>query len=614
MQYVQSITKSLKKLSVSTTLLLGLTAISVISIVGKLINYSNYGIDFTDESYYLVWIKNPFLYNWSLSQFGFIYNPLYEVLNENIPELRQTNIAIVFMLSWILINTLLCKSTKNLLTSSIYRHAVSAGFATSSLIYFRNFLLTPSYNSLNFQSLLIVSIGLLLAEKNHTKKSIIGWILLGFGGWLTFMAKISTTLPLIALVIFYIVLSGKLYIRMLVIAAVTALILLIISALSIDGSIYKFIDRLQTAMNFVGYLDAGHSLKDLVRIDEFQLNLREMVAIFSLAVSSFFAVWALKSKKIILKSSALIISIFYIFLIISIIFEITNKRTGFGQFRGLIIWGIVFSSIALSVVTLQKNIFLAITRSEWAAALSFLAMPHIYAFGTNNNYWQSGSAVAIFWLLAGLVLLGPVARIKNGWRFALPLALAVPAATASILQTGFEKPYRQPQPLRLNNTIVDFGSSASPLVLPKEYARYIEDAVDGTHNVGFLPGTSVIDLTGQSPGILYAIGAENIAQAWTIGGYPGSQKLAEAAFGRVSCNHLAHAWVLAEPGGPRSIPPDTVGAYGANLFSDFKPVAAWHTAKGAGGFTKARQQILYRPLQPATVLEACESIRDRGEP
>ena len=35
----------------------------------------------------------------------------------------------------------------------------------------------------------------------------------------------------------------------------------------------------------------------------------------------------------------------------------------------------------------------------------------------------------------------------------------------------------------------------------------------------------MIDLTGQSPGILYAIGAVNVGQAWTIGGYPGSKRL-----------------------------------------------------------------------------------------
>jgi hypothetical protein len=34
--------------------------------------FSAYGIDFTDEGYYLNWISNPFLYKYSLSQFGYI--------------------------------------------------------------------------------------------------------------------------------------------------------------------------------------------------------------------------------------------------------------------------------------------------------------------------------------------------------------------------------------------------------------------------------------------------------------------------------------------------------------------------------------------------------------
>ena len=43
--------------------------------------FSAYGIDFTDEGYYLHWISNPFLYKSSLSQFGYIYHPLYNLVD-----------------------------------------------------------------------------------------------------------------------------------------------------------------------------------------------------------------------------------------------------------------------------------------------------------------------------------------------------------------------------------------------------------------------------------------------------------------------------------------------------------------------------------------------------
>jgi len=43
-----------------------------------------YGIDFADESYYLLSIANPERYAFSISQFGFVYKPLFFALNNNI--------------------------------------------------------------------------------------------------------------------------------------------------------------------------------------------------------------------------------------------------------------------------------------------------------------------------------------------------------------------------------------------------------------------------------------------------------------------------------------------------------------------------------------------------
>ena len=54
--------------------------------------YSNYGFDFTDEGYYLNWISNPFYYEASATQFGFIYHPLYLFVGEDLVLLRKTNL------------------------------------------------------------------------------------------------------------------------------------------------------------------------------------------------------------------------------------------------------------------------------------------------------------------------------------------------------------------------------------------------------------------------------------------------------------------------------------------------------------------------------------------
>ena len=54
-------------------------------------NNFKFGIDISDESFYLSLISNPSLYKTTISQFGFVYNPLFLILNGNIFLLRTIN-------------------------------------------------------------------------------------------------------------------------------------------------------------------------------------------------------------------------------------------------------------------------------------------------------------------------------------------------------------------------------------------------------------------------------------------------------------------------------------------------------------------------------------------
>lgn len=82
----------------------------------------------------------------------------------------------------------------------------------------------------------------------------------------------------------------------------------------------------------------------------------------------------------------------------------------FGNFKSLLIFGVVYAAVGFVLVFGRFKALSTITASQLAIALIFLVMPHFYAFGTNGNYWQAGGSAAIFWLLAGLTLLGPLLR------------------------------------------------------------------------------------------------------------------------------------------------------------------------------------------------------------
>lgn len=593
-------------------LLVALCSVGTLLIVTWLLRYAHYGIDFTDESFYLVWIANPFLFDGSITQFGFVYHPLYGLLGGDIAGLRQANILITFGLAWSLTYLYLVSLAQGLTENPITLLAASAGFATSSFIYFDFWLPTPSYNSLALQSLLVSAIGLVLAEKTPHRASIIGWLLIGIGGWLAFVAKPSTALALAVGVFIYLLLASKFSIRMLTLTVVCALALLLVSALIIDGSVIGFINRYKLGIEFAGLLGGGHTLKQILRIDEFQLSVQFKLVIFLLAGALILALFSMctKSKKWFF--IGILISIAFFTLTALLTLGQIKRVAELGKFQGLLIFAVVYAVAITTLAHGRLQALKSISLPQWTIAALFLVMPHIYAFGTNGNYWEVGGSAAIFWLLAGLALLGPLIRVRASWFLVLPLVLAAQAVTATLLQTGLEQPYRQPQPLRLNVSTLEIGPHRSALTLSEGYSTYIASAMAIAKKAGFESNLPLIDLSGQSPGILFAIDAQSIGQAWTVGGYPGSLKLAEHALALTSCEKISVAWVLFEPNGPRSIPVELMTLLGSNFPRGYELAGAWETAEGAGGYQNRRTQELYKPIESYKTLTTCRNLREGG--
>ncbi|WP_105430937.1 hypothetical protein [Neorhizobium sp. T6_25] len=585
------------------------TVMGTLAILSWILGYTSYGLDFTDESSYIVWMSNPFNYQVSASQFGFIYRPLYILVGGDIAALRQANIVITFGLGWALAHTYLTSLAPEVQRGRVALHVTAAGLGVSSLILFDTWLATPNYNSLAFQALLTTAIGLLLAEKANTHKSSAGWIIIGIGGWLAFMAKPSTAVALAVGIFICLLVSRKLSLRLMLLMAATTVGLLLFSALMIDGSISGFAKRLQLGVDFATYLGGGHTVRQILRIDNFRVRTPGQLAILFVGLSTLAAIWGALSEKPKGVIASLFISAGFFAATALLAFGQVRATAGLGEFEGLLTFGVVFAAVLTGLIFGRPKPLINISAAQWAVALLFLVMPHLYAFGTNRNYWENGAWAGIFWLLAGTTLLRPVVRKRGSWSFALPLALAAQTVTAVLLQTGLEQPQRQTQPLRLNETTLEIGPHRSALVLSAGSATYIADAVAAAQSSGFKLGTPVIDLSGQSPGILHAIGAESIGQAWTIGGYPGSLKLAKAALEHVACERIAAAWILFEPGGPRSIPVELMPSLGAAFPEAYQQVGTWRTAPGAGGYDGSRTQELYKPTAPSEVLNACRAIR-----
>ena len=174
------------------TVLVTAVLVSVILVVWVLWRCRS-GFDFSDEGSYLNWISNPWLYKASATQYGFIYHPFYLLVGGDIALLRQANILMTLGLAWVLCVVLFrtLNHPRGQAGPWLSAHFVGIGLvlSTSTLGYLDPWLPTPCYNSLALQALLLAAVGMLLAEANPSRKSLAGWVLIGFSGWLAFMAK-----------------------------------------------------------------------------------------------------------------------------------------------------------------------------------------------------------------------------------------------------------------------------------------------------------------------------------------------------------------------------------------------------------------------------------------
>ncbi len=540
-----------------------------------LLIYCHYGFDLTDESFYLNWISSPWIYKASVMQFGFIYHPLHLLFHGDIALLRQSNILIIYGLTLILI-IVVFRSTLNVANSSFHWRtttiiALAAVFATSSLIYFCPFgwLATPSYNSLILQAFILASIGVLLAEKTVTRASITGWILLGIGGWLAFMAKPPAAGTLGILVLAYLPLAGKFNLRLLLISVLTATALLIAFALTIDGSIFVFIERIKHGITDLRLLVDGQ----LLRLDNFILQPSEKVLMATLAISiSTLTLLNTSQKKLskrINNSVLLAVTIIGFMVIFNLIHLPINRHT----FLELQILAIPLSALIVICMFKITSIVYNTSRHNWITALFFLLLPYASAIGTGNNYWLQSQLASVFWVIAGLIIIMPAISSKTGWQILLPAAIGSQLITIALLQSAIEFPYRQPQSLPRYNNNASIGVSRSNILLTKDWASDLINATKSAELNGFKSNTPMIDLTGLSAGLVYAIGGKPIGQPWMMGGYAGSAQFAIAALNRVNCNEIAEAWIILEPENTRHISSQILENFGINVDRDYRVVA-----------------------------------------
>lgn len=599
--------------------LVALSGVTTLILLGWLLYYSRYGLEFSDEGLYLNSIANPFAYsiNFPPSLFGFVYHWPFQWADGDIAIVRMVNITFTFSLGWILCFLMI----RRLWAAGWLDAAVlSAGIASLALAALQ-WRQTPNYNTLNVQSLFILMIGLLLADWPRRIGLAVGWILVGVGGWCCFMAKPTTAMATALLIMLYVVMLRRKSLLPMFGAAMVALALLVVTAYLIDGGVTGLVTRMLNSAEVETLLGSGHELSHIFRIDWIATS------------QSQFAISVLASKVLLLSilmwsRHKLLTSLVLAAGLIATI-AIALLGTEPISIEPLTLF-LVPAFTCLGAMFYRKGLILRTqTPTSIALALTFLVLPHLLALGSAYNYWIGGSRGALFWMLAAITFLSPLAQQKRGRATLLSLAVWAQLLTASVMNAGLLKPYRQIKDMRAYTAVTPLPGGGK-LVLSQPFHDYLAAATAQARAAGLEVGTPVVDLSGRSPGLLYVLQTRALGLPWLIGVYPrskaaetgmieglnpGSSAVAVETLGLENCADLAKAWVLIEPNGPRHLDQTSVMAsFGAGQ-ADYITAGTFKTPVNDGEFPNGYWQFLLKPVRPAALAEqSClESRRQRHQ-
>ena len=577
-----------------------------------------YGFDFTDESHHLIWMQRPFSYRFSTWQFGFLFHPLYQTLDGDIAALRRINVLLTFATGW-LFGYLFLRDRFAAQGVSVARSLIlGAAIATLALCSFSLWPVVPCYNSLNLQAMLLTLSGLMLAQRDATfaGRNAWGWSLIALGGLLSFLARPPTAALLAPVCCIYLMVTRKLRLHPLLMALAIVLVGILASALLIDGSVPAFIARIKggATMSMLG--DARYRPENLFRLERLPIPLTMnewMVFILLTLALAGLTFCATQPNRFAVVIRLCLAFGFAVLMPLFMISEL-GRAVSFERYWPLIPWVVPLAAALTGSTYRFKEGSGTLRREEWTLIGTLFVMPYCLLIGSNVNHWMMACCSAgVFWVFCGLVWLR---RIPSSpcLQTALTTLCAATLLTAMFfIHQGVSAPRRQPASLMENDTPFAIGGPHSTVILHREAARYLTEVLAAAERAGFRTGSPMIDLTGQSPGVLYALGAESLGQAWLVGGYPGSNARALFALRQVDCPRLASAWILYEPKGPRILSPEVPLSFGADMASHFAKVGSFFTGSLMGERMKGRWQYLLKPIRDQqTATAACETMRARA--
>lgn len=552
-----------------------LTAVVVITIMVSM----RRGLDLTDEGYYLLWARSPEDVV-GVRNFGHYTGLLFALGDHGVWAFRVVGFATLATAA--ICFARLCEVA---LTGAIGagRRSMWSQLATQAALllgacgYYGQFwLTTPSYNWLVLLSLLVAASGALLgAPPNRTattRQTIIGGGLCGASVVLAFMGKPPTAVLM--------VIAGALWtwaaapgVRPRFMASSVA------GALGVAGLHMVAFDP---PLEWYAQLRDGHSLLQSLGVHRPDGLIGSMLAEVISMPGSIFDVapwwWIIGPASVAVgRRTRFVAARTWLTpaILLALAMSVALRR---GWHHALEIQGteagLVWTTLAIGVAAValghctskQERADLGLWPCLLACALSVM-IAFMYGAASSNPLLHHTGGAAVFMIAATCVVARPL-----GERNSALVVCFLAFFSVALLLTSFEHPYRLPGPLAGQSVETQVGKPPRRLLLDPATASYLAHLDAAAQAGGFVTHTPLIDLTGASPGTVWALGGRAPISPWLAGGYPGSEAYVTQSLRMWDPALLASAWILTSPDGPRRVTTDVLVRVGLPSLDNFERV------------------------------------------
>jgi hypothetical protein len=609
-------------LSPSSRILLSLACATSFVLLSLYLFFSPFGWDFTDEGFYYNWFQSPEAYPAVATFFGFFYAVPYRLLGENIVALRVVNIISVFVAGAWCIDQAFAGSSRfrRCLAHSSTRYALSFSLAGLSLLGLGKFT-SPSYNHLALIGCFLVTGALLRIDPLADCNKAAPFLLCGplvFGVVLASLAKPITGLVLGVILLAYALFSRRSARFLILLCLVLSIFVAFAIAALFVGGFSVLLTKAMLGQQWISILDGGHNINGLVKsviqacfYPPFLPFL--LILVLQERVVSFLYCANDSRRRVYGFISAVVLSIFFLIFLTPLAGSLA--RSNVSSLAGTWFFAMPFMLFifAMKVTSSEAGRVFQSMKISSRAGVSrlflILLIPFGYGFGTNTGIWGKALTASLIFVSISAYLFGqlPLRSIRSALSgfllcYLVGLVLVAPAYASFYLY-----PQRQPHPLFLNTSVTSIGKT-SQLRLSAGVSEYIQSARLALAQNGFTSGTPVLDWSGQSPGLIYALGGRSVGQAWMFGGYKGSNLLAKYAISKIPCKDLRFSWLILEPGGSNGLDISILQEFGIDIDdpSLYHKVIELDVPSGVGDYSLARHQVIFKPLAASSSSLDCK--------